>query len=128
MATKKTTTQNKSSEKSVKFPGISSRIDRLVDKEGSKIKAIASITVGGAFAIHGIKVMKNDKGLYVSMPVNSYTRGGKTEYSEVCHPVSAEARSALNESVLDAYSERLEKTMSESEDIAQEQSSFALSM
>lgn len=128
MATKKTTTQNKAPEKSVKLPGISSRIDRLIDKEGSKIKAIASVTVGGAFAIHGIKVMENDKGLYVSMPVNSYTRGGKTEYSEVCHPVSAEARAALNESVLDAYSERLEKTMSESEDIAQEQPSFALSM
>ena len=33
---------------------ISARIDRMVDFSNSKVKAVASVTIGGAFAVHGI--------------------------------------------------------------------------
>ena len=36
---------------------ISARIDRMVDSANSKVKAVASVTIGGAFAVHGIKVI-----------------------------------------------------------------------
>lgn len=50
------------------YPAITARIDRLVDYEGSNVRAIASVNVADAFAIHGLKVIDSEKGLFVSMP------------------------------------------------------------
>ena len=84
-------------------PSIRAKIDRLVDYENSKVKAIASVSIGNAFAIHGLRVIDSQKGLFVQMPQNSFQRDGKTEYSDIFHPVTAEARSELNSKVLEAY-------------------------
>ena len=56
---------------------ISARIDRMVDSANSKVKAVASVTIGGAFAVHGIKVIDSQKGLFVQMPQSSYEKGGQ---------------------------------------------------
>lgn len=106
MTNKKVGTTKKTQEKKT-FPSISVKIDRLVDYEESKTKAFASANIENAFAIHGIKVMEGDKGLYVSMPSRSYQKDGKTEYTEVFHPISAEARTELNKSVMKAYEQEL---------------------
>ncbi|MBQ9750250.1 MAG: SpoVG family protein, partial [Clostridia bacterium] len=70
---KKNTTTPKAPDKQAapkkpKLPSIDVRIDSLVDYEGSKTKAFASANIGGAFAIHGLRVMDSEKGLFVSMP------------------------------------------------------------
>lgn len=83
------------------------RIDRVVDYENSRVKAIASASVG-PFAIHGIRVIDGQKGLFVQMPQNSYTKDGKTQYSDIFHPVTAEARTELYNKVLSAYQQKLE--------------------
>lgn len=62
-------------EQKQKNPSIQVRIDRLNDYEGSSVKAFASANIGGAFAIHGIRVVDSQKGLFVSMPQNSYKDG-----------------------------------------------------
>lgn len=53
-----------------KLPYINARIDNLVNLEKSKTKAFASVTIGGAVAIHGIRVMNSSKGLFVAMPAS----------------------------------------------------------
>ena len=83
------------------------RIDRVVDYENSRVKAIASASVG-PFAVHGIRVIDGQKGLFVQMPQNSYTKDGKTQYSDIFHPVTAEARNELYNKVLSAYQQKLE--------------------
>lgn len=100
-----------------KIPSIYVRIDRLNDYEGSNVKAFASANIGGAFAVHGIKVVDSPKkGLFVSMPSNSYTDAdGNTKYSDVFHAVTAEARTELNEKIMDAYEQALEDQQDESE-------------
>ena len=103
MATKKTNSKAPAKEQKRSTPNISARIDRLVDYENSKVKAIASVNIGGAFAIHGLRVIDSQKGLFVQMPQNSFQKDGKTEYSDIFHPVTAEARSELNSKVLEAY-------------------------
>ena len=45
-----------------RVPFVSAKIDRLVDYEGSKVKAIARAVVGNPFAVHGFKVIENDSG------------------------------------------------------------------
>ena len=51
MATKKTNSKAPVKQQKRSTPSISARIDRLVDYENSKVKAIASVNIGGAFAI-----------------------------------------------------------------------------
>ena len=48
-------------------PQVEARIDRLMDGD-FKTKAFASATIGGAFAVHGIRVIESDKGRFISMP------------------------------------------------------------
>lgn len=116
MAVKNTTGKALRTEQKRSTPSISVRIDRLVDYDNSKLKAIASVNIGGAFAIHGLRVIDSQKGLFVQMPQNSFQRDGKTEYSDIFHPITAEARSELNSKVLEAYEQEFTEAESESED------------
>ena len=117
MATKKTSSKAPTKEQKHRSPSISARIDRLVDYDNTKVKAIASANIGGAFAIHGIRVIDSQKGLFVQMPQNSFQKDGKTEYSDIFHPVTDEARSELNSKVLEAYEQKLDEVESENEDL-----------
>ena len=64
MATKKINSKAPAKQQKRSTPNISARIDRLVDYENSKVKAIASVNIGGAFAIHGLRVIDSQKGLF----------------------------------------------------------------
>lgn len=87
---------------------ITARIDRLIEKEGSSLLAIASINIADCFAVHGIKVMQTDKGRFISMPSNSYTdRDGNTQYTEICHPITSVARCEIIDKVNEAYDEKM---------------------
>ncbi|MCQ4022449.1 MULTISPECIES: septation protein SpoVG family protein [unclassified Ruminococcus] len=56
-------------------------------------KAFASVTIGGAVAIHGIRVMSFAKGLFVAMPASTFIDDNAEKYfSKITHPVSKEAR------------------------------------
>ncbi len=69
--------------------------------EGS-IKGYCTVTLGGEFAIKGVKVIEGSKGLFVAMP--SYKSGD--EYKDICNPVTREARENLNNAVLKAYEQQ----------------------
>lgn len=63
---------------------ISATINRLVDKQDSSVKAYASVTIDGMFAVHGLRVMETEKGRFVNMPSTSYTdRDGNKQYSDI---------------------------------------------
>ena len=89
------------------LPAVRVKIDRMIDRPDSSVKAYASATIGGAFAVHDIAVRENDRGLFVTMPSVKFTKNGKTEYADTFHPVTAEAREALYNAVLDAYNQQL---------------------
>ena len=95
-------------------PIISARIDRLVDSPNTHIKAFATVNLGGWYAIHGLRVIDSQKGLFVQMPQNSFNnKDGKLTYQDIFHPVTADARTELFSAVLGAYEHKL------SEDAAQ---------
>ena len=101
------------------IPTIQARIDHVTGYE--KVKAFASANIGGAFAIHGLRVVDGEKGLFVAMPSTSFQRDGKTEYQETFHSVSGEARKALNDAVLEAYEQKLAEEQTEDEALDEEQ-------
>ena len=83
---------------------ISANINRVIDKPDSGVKAIASASFDGYYAVHGIKVCEGEKGLFISMPSTSYTNAnGEKKYQDTFHPITKGAREALNASVLNAY-------------------------
>ena len=91
---------------------VNAKITKIVDKPDSSIKAFASVTLDGYFAVHGIKVCDSEKGLFVSMPSTSYSSNGETKYRDTFHPITKGAREALNQEVLDKY----EAAISQSQD------------
>ena len=106
---------NKNTGKKAPIPRINAKIDNLVDND-TNLRAFASVTVGGAVAIHGLRVMDSKKGLFVSMPSYSYEdHNGETKYADYAHPISKEARDAINTKVLDAYEQALEESETENE-------------
>lgn len=106
MATKKTASQYGNTTRD-SIPHISAKIDRMINLDNSKVKAIASVNIGGAFAIHGLKVIDSQHGLFVQMPQSSFEKDGKKHYSDQFHPVTADARNGLIYAVMAAYEQKL---------------------
>ena len=96
-------------------PHIEARIDRILDG-GGKTKAFASATIAGTYAIHGIRVIDTEKGIFIAMPQESYTKNGEKRYSDTFHAITAEGRTALVEAVDAAYARKLEELESQQEE------------
>lgn len=89
---------------------IHASINRMVNKEDSAIKAYASVTMDGMFAVHGLRVIETEKGRFVNMPSTSYTdKDGNKQYSDIFHAITKAARNALNQAVLNAYDVKLQQ-------------------
>ncbi|MCR5540815.1 MAG: SpoVG family protein [Ruminococcus sp.] len=87
---------------------INANINRIIDKADSSVKAFASASFDGYFAVHGIKVCEGEKGLFISMPSTSYSnQNGEKKYKDIFHPITKEAREALNTAVIMAYNAEL---------------------
>ena len=41
---------------------------RKIEKEGSRMKGIASILIDDSFAVHDIRIIDGDNGLFIAMP------------------------------------------------------------
>ena len=66
---------------------------RLIQKDDSKLKAVASITIDDCFVVHDIKVLEGEKGCFVSMPSRKTPDG---QYKDVAHPLNTPTREELN--------------------------------
>lgn len=73
-----------------------------VEKENSKMRAIASITIDGEFVVHDIKVVESDKGLFVAMPSK---KDGNGDFKDVAHPINTATRNHIQEVVIAKYEE-----------------------
>ena len=86
---------------------LEARIDRLVQK--GNLKAIASVSLDGMFVVKGLKVMDGRKGLFVSMPQESFSgKEGQKQYSNTFFALTNSAKMQLQDMVLDAYELRLD--------------------
>ena len=85
---------------------IKARIDRMVNT--GNVKAIASVSLDGMFVVKGLKVMDGKKGLFVSMPQESYPgKDGQKKYSNTFFALTNSAKTDLQKVVLDAYQQTL---------------------
>lgn len=73
---------------------------RIVKKEDSKLKAVASITIEDCFVVHDIKVIQGTEGYFIAMPSRKTNDG---EYKDIAHPINTETREAIKEIVLASF-------------------------
>ena len=79
---------------------------RLVTKEESKLKAVASMTIEDCFVVHDIKVIQGQEDYFIAMPSRKTNDG---EYKDIVHPINTETREQIIKIVLDAFKEELAK-------------------
>ena len=83
------------------------RVDlRDKEKEGSRMKAIAKVTIDEAFVITGIRLIQGDDKMFIAMPSRKVSEG---VYDDVCHPVNQETRKMFEDAIFNAY-EEMKKT------------------
>lgn len=72
---------------------------------GDKVKAYASVNIGGIYAIKNLRIIEGNKGLFVAMPS---VKNHKGEYDDIFFPITKESRKAFNDAVLTAYEQFLQ--------------------
>lgn len=80
------------------------RIRRVYNK--GKLKAVVSLTVGGDFAVHDIKVIQGENRIFAAMPSRIDEKG---MFRDIVHPITDEARRKLEEKIIIAYNNFLEE-------------------
>ena len=73
--------------------------------EDGPMKAVVSITIDGALAIHDIKVIFARDKYFIVMPSRKNPDG---TYRDIVHPINAEFRAELEGAVIKAYFDELE--------------------
>ena len=84
-------------------PQIRAEVYWLNPNPDSSTRAMASMTIAGAYKISGISVKSGKNGLFVAMP--SYKTGDK--YNDLFHAVSTQAREQMTEAVMASYEQKL---------------------
>ena len=81
---------------------------RLVTTETQtgKLKASASIVIDDAVAIHDIKLIEGNEGVFMAMPSRKTPDG---MFRDIAHPINSDARAQINKVVLDAYYKEIKK-------------------
>ena len=73
---------------------------RKIEKENSRMKGIASVLLDDSFAVHDIRIIEGDNGLFIAMPSRPTSTGG---YRDTAHPINAETRQIFEKAILEAY-------------------------
>ena len=79
---------------------------RLVKKEDSKLKAVASITIDNSFVGHEIRIIEGANGCFVAMPSRKTPDG---EFKDTAHPIDTPTRQFVDKTILDAYEKALKE-------------------
>ena len=85
---------------------------KIIESENGKMKAIASVVLNDCFAIHDIRIIEGDKGLFIAMPSRKTPVG---EYKDIAHPINKEVRAMFEKAILDKYNELDTNTEAENE-------------
>ncbi len=80
---------------------------RRVNREG-KMKAIVSVTIDNEFAVHDIKVIEGDNGIFIAMPSRKTSDG---EFKDIAHPINSDSRNKMQNAIIAGY----EKALTEAE-------------
>lgn len=73
---------------------------KKIEKENSRMKGIAEILLDDMIAIHDIRIISGDNGIFVAMPSRKTPTG---DYRDIVHPISQEARDIIEKAIVEEY-------------------------
>ncbi len=73
---------------------------RRIEKEGSRMKGIASVLLDDSFAVHDIRIIDGDNGLFIAMPSRKTATG---DYRDIAHPINPDVRKQFQDAIIEAY-------------------------
>ena len=73
---------------------------RKEEKENSRMRGKASVLIDDCFAIHYIRIIEGNDGLFIAMPSRQKANG---EYRDIAHPINQETRKMFQDKILEAY-------------------------
>lgn len=76
---------------------------RKINTEG-RMKAVVSVTFDDSFVVHDIKVIEGQEKLFIAMPSRKTPDG---EFKDIAHPINADMRETLQNTILGKYEESL---------------------
>jgi stage V sporulation protein G len=70
----------------------------------NRLKAVASITIDSVFAVHELRIIEGNNGLFVAMPSRQSSDGN---FRDIAHPINAETRKYIEDVVIEKYNEEV---------------------
>ena len=70
------------------------------EKENSRMKGIAVVTLDDCFVVKGIRIIDGDNGLFIAMPSRKTATGG---YRDIAHPINPDVRKQFEDAIIDEY-------------------------
>ncbi len=83
---------------------------RIVKKDDNKLKAVASLTIDDCFAVHDIKIIEGNQGLFIAMPSRKTPDGS---FKDIVHPLNTETREEIRDLILAEYEKALKEAPAE---------------
>ena len=74
-----------------------------------KLKAYATMVFDNCFIIRDLKVIKSDKGYFVSMPSRRKKDGS---FKDIVHPLNSETRQMIEDKIIEEYKKVVEEDSS----------------
>lgn len=73
---------------------------RLLKKDDTKLKAVATVTIGDYLVVHDIKIIQGDNDYFIAMPSKKMPTG---EYKDIVHPLNTQTREKLKSIIVEEY-------------------------
>ncbi|MCI9279474.1 MAG: septation regulator SpoVG [Bacilli bacterium] len=73
---------------------------RKFEKDGNRMKGIATVVIDNSFAIHDIRIIEGDNGLFIAMPSRKTATG---EYKDIAHPINTDVRNMFQDVILEEF-------------------------
>ncbi len=70
-----------------------------------RLRAVVSITIDNAIAIHEIKLVQGDERMFVAMPSRREDSG---VFRDIIHPISSNIREEIENKILTAYNDYIQ--------------------
>ncbi len=77
-----------------------------VEREGSKVKGYATITIDDCFAVSNIRIIEGENRMFCAMPNDKI---GENKFVDVAHPTNQETREMIEEKILAEYNNPTEE-------------------
>ena len=95
------------------------------EREGSNIRGLARIYFEDSFVVSNVSVIQGREKEFVAMPsymVRQNGKDGKSQYQDVCFPVTKEFREKLYHEIMECYQREKEKAVTQGREQAEAQS------